>query len=295
MPPQPTAVDIVFRAFKNALANWPLVLIRVVELGLFAGITFAAVVTTIVPVVVQAGFGNLKMGDFEAGAEAVSQFIAEHATLLGWTLGVGTIALGLMLAIHSFIVAGSTRIYMNGERAAARNEIRAFYKFDWDEFWDAAGDSWWRVFWVYNLGAAAASLIVLVPAFLGCVLMIILPMAALVIGILTAVFCCLLALIAFLVGALWIVRAVPEAVMRDLSARAALTEAWRAIRAKLGRHALVALLLAVISIGGTSFAETFAGAMFYSDFITGFVQVVCWSLSGAWALAAFVEMVEETR
>src|SRR5438132_14010745 len=145
-----SAIDVILRALRNALSNWQLVIFRVVEYGVFVGMVFFAVVTTVLPVLVTAGLGKLKLKDVQASSEAVARFLVEHAALIGWLVAASTIAFGVMLMLHSFIVAGSLRVYRDAERAAPPDgAIVTFYKFDVDAFWDAAWDGWWRIFLIY--------------------------------------------------------------------------------------------------------------------------------------------------
>lgn len=288
-----TVIDYVLRALKNALANWPLVIFRVIEFGVFAGITMFALVSTVVPVAVAAGLGKLTLRDVHATSEALTRFLIEHATLLGWLVVASTVALGVMLVIHSFIVAGSARIYCDAERATNdTSPLGAFDKFDVDTFWDAAWDGWWRVFAIYNLGGAAAGLIVLVPLIVAVLLMLAFPSLAIFIGILIAMVTCLLGIAVTIFGGLWILRAIAEANARDCEAQEALRVAWREVRAGFKMHFLAALLLAIISLGGIGFLEELTLIVFNSDWIASFVKIVAWALASGWWLAAFVGMAE---
>lgn len=288
------AIDTVLRSFKNALANWELVVIRIVEFGAFIAIAITAIVTTILPIAVAAGLGTLNVRDVEGSAQAIVRFISEHGVLLGWFIGGATIALTIMLAIHSFIVAGSVRLYRDAERSTT-GEVVTFHKFDLDVFWESAWEGWLRVFWVYNLGVFVPSLIVLVPLLFLAVLGFLMPGAAWVFGILAIITTCLLGLVAFALGGLWIYRALGESAVENVTAREALNRAYRAVRSEFVNHFLVAAVVFIVSLGGTSLVEMIASSLFDSTLIEKVVSTICWSLSGAWMLAAFVGLAEEKK
>jgi hypothetical protein len=288
-----SVIDVILRALKNALANWPLVVFRVIEYGVFVGMVFFAVITTVVPILVTAGLGKLNFHDVQASSEAISRFILEHLVLIGWLIGASTVAFGVMLAIHSFIVAGSARVYRDADVTAPPNgALATFKKFDVDVFWDAAWENWWRIFWIYNIGAAVAGSLVLAPVLLACLLILAAPNLALLIVIVTCIVTFLLGIVAVVGGGLWILRAIPESVARNCTAREALTVSYRAVRADFGRHFGAALLLAIITIGGSAFAQSMVVLLFNSDNLGNLVQVVAWGLSGGWWLASFMGLIE---
>jgi len=50
--------DILRRGFENTVANWPLILIRVGEVVVLAGVVIGAVLAAVIPVVVSAACGG---------------------------------------------------------------------------------------------------------------------------------------------------------------------------------------------------------------------------------------------
>src|SRR5205085_9739522 len=95
--------------------------------------------TSISTAAVAAGLSNLDLRDAENAQTAVLEFIAEQWPVILWTVVVLLFVTGVMIAIHSLIVAGSARAYLDGERVAgASDAIERFNVFNGEAFWAAA-------------------------------------------------------------------------------------------------------------------------------------------------------------
>src|ERR1700686_2185844 len=110
-------VDLTIRSFKSAIANWQLVVIRMVESVLFVFLMIMALLATIIPVAVKAGLGKFTIADTENFIQALTQFLDDQRGLIVWTLGVLFLVGCVMAVVHSLIVAGSARVYLDAERA----------------------------------------------------------------------------------------------------------------------------------------------------------------------------------
>ena len=310
-----TAFDVLRRGFDNLLANWPLIIIRVAEGVLLVGIVVASVVAAIIPVVVAAGMAkNFDPANANNPSELLAMLVIEHWLLLLYIVGLITVILGVLIAIRSFVEAGSAQIYIDGERLAARKGAAAvrtdFTAFAVDRWMAGGRAGWWRVFWIYNLAWSVGGLILLVPLILTLAAMFAVREA----GPRIAFGCAGLALVVLLliptaiVVGMWTQKAIVICVARGAGAAHALREAWSAIRLDFGRHFAVALILMVVSfvaamaVSGLSFPMSFGshrGLPFLplifapAQIALSFVQSALSAAIGAWFLASFVALTEE--
>jgi hypothetical protein len=106
-------------------------------------------------------------------------------------------------------------------------------------------------------------MIPLLPTALLAVLLAERTAVAIVVGcgglLLTALF----ALLVVFVAAMWTVRATAELGLGGITARAAMGRAWSALRGDFGRHLIVALVMFVVGMAGSTF---FAGVSFLIGF-----------------------------
>ena len=302
-----SAIDVLRRGFENALANWPLVLLRIAEAVVMAMIVIGAVIAAVIPVVVSAGLNKFDIGNPQNVAEFFASLVLEHWMLLGYLFGLAFVILGVLIAVHSFVEAGSAQIYVDGERVAGS---RAFAI---DRWLGGGRKGWWAVFWIYNFAWSVGGLIILIPAIFTILFMLIVSEA----GARVAIGCVGLALmvvlmmpVAVLVG-MWTQKAIAVCVARSLGAADALRAARREIKLDFGRHFLVMLLLIVIGfiaggiISGVSFPFSFAGGsshrgasllpLFFApvQIVLSLLQTAASAAMGAWSLASFVALTEE--
>ncbi|HSP35234.1 MAG TPA: hypothetical protein VLU46_13030, partial [Thermoanaerobaculia bacterium] len=259
-----TATEILRRGFNNALANWPLILIRIAEGIVFIGIIIASVIAAIVPLALSFGLSRSSMSNPADAAEAVLGALAAHWMVLLYLLVVITLVFVILTAIHSFVNAGSALVYVDAERrtlampAATRNDFRAFTGERW---FAGAKDGWWTVFWIYNIGWGVGGLIRMLPLFV-----VLFAMFALRGAGAPAIFAA--GCIGAAISAMWILavaivtnicceKGIVDCMARPLGASAALSDAWREMRTDTGRHVAVAVVMMAIA---------FAGSMFFSSF-----------------------------
>ena len=295
-----TPVELVIRALKSALANWQLVAIRMVESVVFLFLTFLALLATIIPVAVKAGLGKLSIADTANSVDALSQFLVEQRPLILWTCGVLIVVTGVMMVVHSLIAAGSVRVYLDAEHAPGDR----FDVFHGDTFWAAARRGFWRVFWIYNIAWAYAGLLVLLPVMFALVV-VLLSQGTVGGAIFAAVLfggAVVMSIPIGIITAIWVGRALIDGERGQLGAGEALKVARRSIRADLGSHVAVILLVVIISIGGifvisgVSSSFSSAGEVLAPMQLAGsLAQTFAGSLASAWMLAAFAALAENPR
>jgi hypothetical protein len=261
--------DILRRAADNTLANWPLLLIRVGEMLFFGVLLIVAVVATLLNVLLTVGVALSRLTSIEGVQDAAATLVPwllEQWILAVWFV-VGLLVLAeIFTAVHSFVEAGSARVYADAERAAGpatqgpRSRFRSFTT----QRWVGGGkEGWWSVFWIYHLAWSLAAAILLIPLSITLVLELLfiqrdnqpLAIGIAVVGlVLTAL---LFIPIAVVVG-MWVNRAIANTAVRRLSAREALGNAWRALRFDVARHVLVMLAILVVGLAGSAFFSTFS-------------------------------------
>jgi hypothetical protein len=255
--------DVLRRGADDTVANWPLLLIRLGEMVLFGVLAIATAFVALVPILVSLGIEVSKLAtpdDFENAALA----LMGKWVLLLWVVVAFLVLLLLFLLIHSFVEAGSARVYVDAERIAGpvvqgpRSRYRVFSM----ERWMAGGkEGWWAVFWIYNLGWGLAGLILMIPllpTIAGMLWFRDRPPAALATGCIGLVFTGLLMMFVGAVTGMWVNRAINEWALRRTGARESLSIARKALRVDLGRHLLIFLAVFVVAMAGSSFFSVFS-------------------------------------
>jgi hypothetical protein len=311
-------VDVLRRGLDNMVANWPLLVVRLVETFLFAGIVIAAVVAIVVPVFVSVGLsvGSLLEMPTTLDGERLQELLPRLGAIAGYILLVA-LGVGLVLtAIHALVVAGCARVYADGEQHAGPAVLgprRRYAMFTMQRWWAGATAGWWTVFWIYNLAWAAGSVILLIPLLPTLVLLLLLqgtPEAAVGIGCLGILVTVCLAVLVGVWVAMWSTRAIASWAQSSTGARASLAAAKKAVWADLGRHLLIALALVVVGIAGSSFLTSFSFLGTFSTIasrnhplvgVIGLpIRLLGWLLSsafsaavGGWFLASYTSLEHE--
>ncbi|HEX6099638.1 MAG TPA: hypothetical protein VF432_25210 [Thermoanaerobaculia bacterium] len=304
------------RGVDNAVANWGLIVVRVVEVLALAGIAIAAALAVIVPVLVSIGITVTGISTPEDLEELILSLYARWVWMIWIFLGISVLLL-VFVAIHSFVEAGCARVAVDADRAAgpAVDGPRSRYHvFSLQRWWAGAKDGWWTVFWIYNLAWGVAGLILLLPLVPTAVIMLMArdtPAMLIGTGCIGLTVTLLLFIVVGIVTSMWTARATVEWATTRAGAAAALSDAWAAIKADVGRHLLIALAVVVIAMAGSSFFATFSyfaafGEMFHRS---GVVQVFTiplrlfgtllnWGFSAfvsSWYLAAYGALAVEKR
>ena len=261
-----SVTEVIRRGFENCAANWPLILIRIGEAVLFMVVLFAAVVAAVIPMAMSIGLNRIDLRDTENVGELVIAILLEHWPVLLYLLALMTVVLMVLVAIHSFVEAGSARVYVDAERAVASLPLpqRAQFRVFTAERWMQGGRrSWWPVFLIYNLAWTFSATILLIPLILLGAVMLLLratPAGVAIAGCLGLVLFLFFAIVVGVVTNVWCQKAIVVVAARGAHASAALRLAWREFTADAGRHIAVALIMFAIIIAGSGVFSMFSMA-----------------------------------
>jgi hypothetical protein len=299
-----TVIDTIRRGFENTLANWPVILLRLGEVVVLTVLVLVTVIAAVVPIAVSAGLSRLDLERPEDVAQVFATLFIEHWILIVYLLLLFFAVFGVLIAVHSFVEAGSAQVFIDGER------VPGFRAFAFHRWMLGGRKGWWTVFWIYNVAWSVGLLLplALLLATITGMLVVDQTTGRVAIGCIGFAFAVLLLIpIAILVG-MWTQKAIAICVSRSLGALDALRAARREIRLDLGRHLGVFLLLMVISIvvagfiSGVSFPLSL-GSHGHNTFLPLFFAPMQIALSifqnavsaaiGAWFLASFVALTEE--
>lgn len=304
------------RGLDNALANWGLVIVRVVEMFVLIAVAVAAMLAMVVPILVSIG---IRIADLTTPDQLESTMLAllQRWVLLVWVfLGLSLLML-VLVALHSLVTAGAARVQIDADRIAgpAVDGPRSRYHvFSMQRWWAGAKDGWWTVFWIYNFAWGVAGLILLIPLLPTLALTILFretPAVAITSGCIGLVVSLMLLIVVGVVTGIWTNRAVADWAVQRSGASAALTGAWAAIKADLGRHVLIAIAMIVIAIAGSSFFASFSwfaafGEMMHRTAAVNFFTIplrlvgtiLNWAFSSfvaSWILGAYGALAVEGR
>jgi hypothetical protein len=115
-----SVTDVLRRGLDTTIANWPVIVLRIAESLLFAGIVIASILAAVVPTVVAAGLSKDDIINSSDPGGAMIEWLVGHLMLFVWIFALGFLVLGVLIAIHAFVEGGSTQIYVDGERAASK-------------------------------------------------------------------------------------------------------------------------------------------------------------------------------
>lgn len=271
--------DILRRGFDNTLVNWQVSLIRFLEAFLFIVIAVVTVLVLLVPIFLSIG---IKVADLETPEdfENVLDLLANQWVMLIWiVVGVSVLLLVLML-IHSFIEAGCARVFVDGDHAAGPewNGPRPRYAvFSMQRFLAGGREGWWTVFWIYNVIWGVGLLLILLPFAAVIAAAIVLGAGgneaaqgcAVLLSCLGMVVTGMFSLAVMIVSIMWTNRAIVDWAVHRTTATGAVGYAGRSIRADLGRHVAVAVLIFVIAMAISMFFSTFGFLTGIGDSIGG--------------------------
>lgn len=309
--------DVLRRGFDNALANWPLVLIRVFEMFVLLIAAIAAMLVVVVPILVAVGIeaASIRTPDDVFGA---AEALLTRWTFLIWIVAAVSVVLMLFVAVHAFVEAGCARVYVDGDRIAGApvEGTRSRYDvFSFERWFAGARDGWWPVFWIYNATWGVAGLIMLIPLLPTLALTLFFgdrnPGVAVGFGCVGLLVSLLFMMVVGVVTTIWSNRAIAGWAARHGGFRDSVASAWRSVRADFGRHLLVALALVIVSMAGSAFFSSFsvfatAGEMFGRDALVALFTMplrllatlcstVFSALMSGWFLASYAALAIENE
>jgi hypothetical protein len=303
-----TAFDVLRRGLDNVVANWQLLVLRIGESLLFFAITIAGILAAVVPLLVSIG---LKPPQTPEDITDLAELILNHWVALTWIFVAAMLLVSIFLFIHTFVQAGSARIYIDGDRAAgpAVEGVRERYHVFTVERWMAGGrEGFWRVFWVYNLAWLVAGVILLLPLVVTLLFSLLLggvPAVALGISCLGIIVTLFLGFAVAIVTSIWSQKAIVITMARLLPAREALAAAWADLKRDTARHVVVAVLIWIVSfavssvfsivssVGQLQSSMAFRHAFGPLEIASWMVTTVISAAIGAWFLASFTSLLEE--
>jgi hypothetical protein len=300
--------DVIRRGFSNTLANWQLLLIRIAESAIAFMIVIAILLAAIVPVVVTALRGSGSGFDLEHPdriLESIIELVTEHWLLLSWLVVLATLVLGLILAVRSFVEAGTARIFFDGEAAEATTG--KFAVFDVQRWFDGGKESWWPIFLIYNIVGLYAILGALVPVLVMLMVVTIGGSGSIILGCIAVPLLVLAVIALAVIVALWNQKAIVICVGRGLGAVASVRAGWRELMDDFPRHLGVAALIAIITFGATallsmitivgSFGHQSGLSMAFSPLriVESFAQTSVSAIAGTWFIACFVALTSDNR
>jgi hypothetical protein len=260
--------DTLRRGLDNAIANWGLIVVRVVEMFVFVAITIAAVLAIVVPILVSIG---IRLTDIDTPEQIESTMLAlmqKWVLLIYVFIGLCVLMI-VFVALHSVVAAGCARVAVDADRLAGpavEGERSRYHVFSMARWWAGAKGGWWTVFWIYNFAWGVAGLILLVPLLPTLALTILLrenPPIAIASGCIGLVLSVLLMIVVGVVTGIWTNRAIADWAARHTGASTSLSGAWAAIKSDFARHFGIALVMIVVAIAGSSL---FASFSFFASF-----------------------------
>ncbi|MGH9456253.1 MAG: hypothetical protein ACRD2J_01270 [Thermoanaerobaculia bacterium] len=304
--------DASRRGIDNALANWPLVLIRIAENVLIILVVLATLFGALLPVFA-GGLGLATLGELSENPDAMAEAIAEgilgmSPVLIVYVVALVSLAMLVGVLVHAFVQAGVIGCYVGAERAApaAAASRRDFRWFTPERWWGEAKRFGWRFFWIYNIVWGAYSLVLLIP-ILPLFLMLVVfreSPGAIVLTCLGAVLITLFAIVLALVVFVWSQVALIECVATDAGLAEAMRRGRAAFRGRTGTIVLIAIIFFAVSSAVGSVIAGFSIGIDMASAVPGFdiaflpVRIVLSLLNtavaalvGAWLLAALVAAV----
>ncbi len=307
-----STTDVLRRGLESTLANWPLIAIRIAENFLFVAIIIGSIVAAVVPIAVAAGLSHFDLNQASEPAQAIAALIVEHWLLIMYLVGIASIVLLLLIAIHSFVDAGNAKVFVDAERGANRiagPRREAFRAFSIDRWLQGGRLSWWSVFWIYNLAWGIGGLIMLIPllATLAAMLAVSETGGRVAIGCAGMVVSFLVILPLGIIIAVWTQKAIAVCVARTATAMAALRLGWGEIQQDFGRHLAVAFIVFVIAFGGAMAISLISAPLSFvrshpplvdiafapAQIVVSVAQGVFSAAVGLWFLASYVGLTEE--
>jgi hypothetical protein len=291
-----TVTEVIRRGFDLTIGNWPLLVIRIAEHVLFVMLTIGALVATVIPILLAAGFGNLNLhAPPDETAQSILLAVLEHWPLLLFILGVALVLCIILLAAHSFVQAGTVEVYVSAERAGT--------EFSMDRWLAGATRGWRRLFGVYNLAWLYAGLAIVAPLTVIAIIITLLGVSTmtLVVAVVLLVIWAFFALFVGLATMIWTTKATVVAIAGNLPARDALTAARQAIRSDRGTHLAVSFVMFAIMLGGTALVGAFSTSLSLGEafgfssaahLAVSILDAIVTSAVDCWFLASFTAISE---
>jgi hypothetical protein len=309
--------DTIRRGFDSTLTNWQLSLIRWVEVLVFAAIAVGAVLVILLPVFVSIGINLSEITDPDDLTSLGAALLSKWAIAI-WVLVAAFVLITVFCAIHAFVEAGVARVLVDADRIAgpAVADARTRYRVFSMDRWMAGGkDGWWDVFLIYAAIWGIGGVILLIPAIALAVLMFLFreaEAAMVAVSCLGLVMFFAIAFVVAIVMGMWTNRAIVQWANDRRGVSAAVSEGSRAVRADLGRHLAILVVIIAVSFGASIVFSSFSFLAAVGETVTDsspaflmvtmplriLVTVLGWGVSAfttTWYLASYAALAVEGR
>jgi len=258
-------IETVQRAYRNVVANWPLVLIRVAEQVAMVVLIAAGAMLLIIPFVMTGVLSELSElpGD-DPVQMAIGLFLRNPLTLIGAFMAL-LIVVTAVFALHCFVQAGTVGIYLDSASSAPSGApLRdALSSFSTETFISYGRRFWWPVFLIVNVIWGIFAILLLAPVS-GAILIFTRlseDPKAFAAGCLLIVLFVLMLVVAGIFATIWSDVATSLCVRRNLGVRDSLNAAITLMRRRFMDFLMVMVILVVISIGVTIVFATIFGVI----------------------------------
>jgi len=245
-------IETVQRAYRNVVANWPLILISVAEQVAMVGLIVVGALLAVVPFIMTGALSELSELSGNPARMAIGFFLQNPLTIIGVIVAL-TIVLTAVTALHSFVRAGTVGIYIDSALTApAGSSVRdALSLFSTETFISYGKRFWWPVFLIFNVIWGIFSIILLAPLAAAVLLFTRLSEdpQAVAWGCLLLVLFFLILLVVGIAATMWTDVAVALTVRRNLGVRDSLQTAFNLMMRRFMDLLMVIGVLIVISIG----------------------------------------------
>ncbi len=302
-------VEILRRAFASTLANWPLLLIRFLEVVVMIVVMVGGFLLALIPAGLAFDFSSLTK--YAENPDAAAEWFLGNIGVLIYLVVAVSVLLGVAMLIHSFFEAGVTGAFIRYERNAAKWEWRdAMSRFSVEGFFEDAGRRGWRVFLIYNIVWGVAGLFILVPIaiILAVTLLLRESPAAIALACCGIVLILLFAIIVAIVAGAWAQLAITIGIAGPHGAMESSSLAGDMIKAKLWKVVLVMVVMMALSIGLSMITSTMNLAFTAGAYVPGgdwmmlpvqilgaLLDSIGSSIVGLWLASSFVLIVLEPR
>lgn len=247
-------IETVQRAYRNVVANWPLMLIRVAEQVAMVVLILAGALLLLIPFIMTGVFSDLSELQGDPAQIALGFFLANPLAIIGALIAL-TIVITAVMALHAFVQAGTVGIYLDSASGATvlRPVSDALTSFSTESFISYGKRFWWPVFLIFNVIWGIFSILLLAPVS-GAILLFMRMQEhpqALAWGCSLLVLFFLILVVAGLFATVWSDVAVALSIRRSLGVRESLQAALTLMMRRFLDLLMVIVILIAISIGVT--------------------------------------------
>lgn len=305
-----SVVRPIQRGLDNLLANWPLLLIRIVEsivVTMIVGISILAAI-----VVAGLGWAISAWRELASDPTRLAGWIVHHPLPLFLAIVVALLGTGVALVVHSFVFGGLVGSWIDGDRAGGvePQTRRAFARFSADRWLAHSQRAFLPVFIIYNVTWGLFSLVLVVPLAATLVVTLMLGTSSAIIPV-TCGGLALTVILAFFLSIfthVWTVIAVALSTGGKGEVRQPLRDAFRLMAQRAAPVLVLLVMMTVIgfAVSGMSLGLNLSSGIFRHspgagvallpfDLFLSAIQSAASAVVSSWMVTGFVAIVEEWR